>query len=275
MTIGMATYDDYDGVYFSLQALRMYHPEVMDDIELLVIANHPDGPCGSALKALENNLPNYRYVPEANIRGTAIRNLVFDEAQGEFVMCMDSHVFLVPGSLKRLLAYFMASPEMRDLVQGPLLYDNLSSISTHFQPGWRAGMYGTWETDPRGEDPDAEPFDIPMQGLGVFACRRAAWPGFNRSFRGFGGEEGYIHEKFRQAGGRTLCLPFLRWMHRFNRPLGIPYVNTWDDRIRNYMIGFTELGLPTEPIEEHFREFLGSGIAVPIFEKIRAEMASA
>ena len=53
MTIGMATYDDYDGVYFSLQALRMYHPEVMDDVELLVIDNHPDGPCGSALKALK------------------------------------------------------------------------------------------------------------------------------------------------------------------------------------------------------------------------------
>jgi hypothetical protein len=26
LTIGMATYDDYDGVYFTLQSLRMYHP---------------------------------------------------------------------------------------------------------------------------------------------------------------------------------------------------------------------------------------------------------
>ena len=63
MTIGMATYDDYDGVYFSLQAIRLYHPEILDDTELLVIDNHPDGPCGEALKALENWIPNYRYVP--------------------------------------------------------------------------------------------------------------------------------------------------------------------------------------------------------------------
>ena len=37
LTIGMATYDDYDGVFFSVQAIRMYHPEITDQIELLVI----------------------------------------------------------------------------------------------------------------------------------------------------------------------------------------------------------------------------------------------
>ena len=37
LTIGMATYDDYDGVYFSIQALRLYHAEVMKDAEILVI----------------------------------------------------------------------------------------------------------------------------------------------------------------------------------------------------------------------------------------------
>jgi hypothetical protein len=26
LSIGMATYDDYDGVYFSVQAIRLYHP---------------------------------------------------------------------------------------------------------------------------------------------------------------------------------------------------------------------------------------------------------
>ena len=71
-------------------------------------------------------------------------------------------------------------------------------------------MYGRWDDNGQAQDPDAEPFDIPMQGMGLFACRRAAWPGFNPGFRGFGGEEGYIHEKFRQAGGRTLCLPFMK-----------------------------------------------------------------
>ncbi|MGL1784034.1 hypothetical protein ACSTG0_23510, partial [Vibrio parahaemolyticus] len=85
-------------------------------------------------------------------------------------------------------------------------------------------------TDPAGAEPDLPPFEIPMQGMGLFACRRDAWAGFNPDFRGFGGEEGYIHEKFRQRGGKVLCLPFLRWMHRFNRPLGLPYPNVWADR---------------------------------------------
>ena len=35
LTIGMATYDDFDGVYFTLQALRLYQDLL--DTELLVV----------------------------------------------------------------------------------------------------------------------------------------------------------------------------------------------------------------------------------------------
>jgi len=59
----------------------------------------------------------------------------------------------------------------------------------------------------------------------------------------------------------VLCLPFLRWMHRFERPLGIPYPNTWEDRLHNYLVGFGELGLPTEALEAHFAELLGEKVA--------------
>jgi hypothetical protein len=110
-----------------------------------------------------------------------------------------------------------------------------------------------------------------MQGLGLFGCRRAAWPGLNPAFRGFGGEEGYLHAKFRRNGGRTLCLPFLRWMHRFARPLGTRYPNRWDDRIRNYLIGFRELNLPTADLEQHYREFLGAS-GVSMLETIYREL---
>ena len=95
-----------------------------------------------------------------------------------------------------------------------------------------------------------------MQGLGLFACRKAAWPAFNDRFRGFGGEEGYIHGKFRAAGGKTLCLPYLRWLHRFGRPGGVPYPIRWEDRILNYFAGFNELGWDTEPVKAHFAEKL-------------------
>jgi hypothetical protein len=101
------------------------------------------------------------------------------------------------------------------------------------------------------------------------------WPGFNPLFRGFGGEEGYIHEKFRQAGGRTLCLPFLRWLHRFQRPLGVPYSNRWEDRVRNYLIGRRELGLPRDDIEAHFTELLGAGVANRMISAVDAEFGTA
>jgi hypothetical protein len=275
LTIGMATYDDYDGVYFTLQAIRMYHPEILDNTEFVVIDNHPDGPTAQALKDLENWIPNYRYVPKGDISGTAIRDCVFQEASGEIVICMDCHVFIAPGALKRLLAYFDAHPGTVDLLQGPLLYDDLTSISTHFSPEWRQGMFGIWGSSADAADPERPPFDISMQGLGLFACRREAWPGFNPAFRGFGGEEGYIHEKFRQRGGRTLCLPFLRWMHRFARPLGTPYANRWEDRVRNYWIGFLELGWDTTPIAEHFKEYLTGGTGARIVDQVEKEFSSA
>jgi hypothetical protein len=245
----------------------------LDDAEFVVVDNHPEGRCAEPLKGLEKWISNYRYIPHTHPKGTTARGVIFEEANSETVLCIDCHVFIVPGAVAKLLAYCEANAHSKDLLQGPLIYDNLIGVATHFEPTWSGGMFGRFATDDRGKDPDAEPFEIPMQGLGLFACHRSAWPGFNELFRGFGGEEGYLHERFRQAGGHILCLPFLRWMHRFNRPLGVPYVNTWEDRVRNYMIGFTEVKWDTSAVEEHFRELLGPADADPILERIKREIA--
>ena len=257
LTIGMAVYDDFNGVYFSVQALRLYHPEVLRDVDILVVDNNPHGPDGSDLAALAEQV-GFRYVPFDAVQGTAApRDRVFREADTPWVMCMDCHVMFPPGVLRKLLDYAADNPDSPDLLQGPLLDDSLGLISTHFRPSWQGWMFGEWDTDNRGCNPEGAPFDIPMQGLGVFGCRRDAWPGFNPRFRGFGGEEGYLHYKFRQAGRRTLCLPFLRWVHRFGRPAGVPYPNLIEDRLRNYLIGCAELSFDPTPIEDHFRAQLG------------------
>lgn len=259
LSVGMATFDDFDGVYFTIQSIRLHHPEIASDLEYVVIDNNPTGVCSEALSRLAKSIDGCRYVPRGAWNGTAIKNAVFEEASSPFVLCVDSHVLIAPGGLAKLIAHFEADPDTSDLLQGPMMYDDLGHVSTHLEPQWRGGMYGTWATDPRGVDSSAPPFEIPMQGMGLFACRREAWPGFNPRFRGFGAEEGYIHEKVRQRGGRTLCLPYLRWLHRFPRPFGVPYVNRWEDRIRNYFIGFGELGLGTADMEAHFSELLGKG----------------
>jgi len=271
LTIGMATYDDYDGVYFSVQAIRLYHPEVTAQTEILVIDNHPEGPCAAPLKKLESQVEGYRYVPYTSHRGTAVKDLLFREANARWVLSMDSHVLFAPEALARLVSFLEERPDSKDLWQGPLLADDLGGLSTHFSPVWSNGMYGQWAADERA-DRDAPPFEIGMQGTGVFVCRKAAWPGFNPRFSGFGGEEGYIHEKIRRQGGRVFCLPFLRWCHRFNRPLGVPYRPVWRERIRNYLLGHAELGLDSAPVEEHFASLLGASDAAPLIAAAKREI---
>jgi hypothetical protein len=271
LTIGMSTYDDYDGVYFTVQAIRLFHPEITDQSEILVIDNHPDGPCAADLKALEKWVAGYRYVPFDRFQGTAARNAVFQEARGEYVLCIDCHVLFAAGAIRKLIDYFDAHPDCADLLQGPLVYDDLRAYSSHMEPVWSHGMYGVWTSDARAASPEAPPFEIALQGLGAFACRKQVWPGFHPNLRGFGGEEGYIHEKFRRAGGRTLCLPFLRWVHRFARPRGVPYPNTWEDRIRNYMIVAQELGRDPTPALQHFRAHLGAAAADRIIAAVQPQ----
>ncbi len=274
LTIGMACYDEYDGVYFTVQAIRLYHSEVLKDIEILIIDNNPNGQCSESLISLSNSIKELHYIPFDDFTGTFVKDIIFREALSDYVLCVDSHVLIDPGSIKKLIDFLDANPKCYDFLHGPLVYDDLTSISTHFKPEWGGGMFGKWETDERGKDPKNEPFEIDMQGMGAFACRKDAWLGFNPKFKGFGGEEGYIHEKFRQAGRKTLLLPFLRWVHRFNRPAGIPYPNLWHDRIRNYYIGLTELGLDTKPIADHFIELLGAKTFAPIHSEIKREMAN-
>lgn len=259
LTIGMATYKDFDGVYFTLQALQLYHD--LQDTELLVVDNYG---CEDTRQFVEG-WSHGRYVLATEAGGTAApRDRVFREAQGEAVLCCDSHVLFAPNAISRLKAYYREHPDSQDLIQGPMLYDDAQLISTHLEPEWREQFWGTWATDPRGQDPEGAPFDIPMQGLGTFSCRKDAWLGFNARFRGFGGEEGYIHEKFRRAGRRCLCLPALRWMHRFGRPGGVPYTLTIQDKFRNYLIGHAELRMDPVPVLQHFADYLASDTMVAL-----------
>ncbi len=262
LTIGMATYQDFDGVYFTLQALRLYHD--LENTELLVVDNYG---CEDTRNFVQNWAKG-RYILATDVVGTAApRDLIFREAKGEAVLCCDSHVLFLPGVIARLKEFYREHPDCLDLLQGPLVYDDGRAVSTHFQPHWRAQMWGTWESDPRGQDPEGQTFEIPMQGLGSFSCRRNAWLGFNHRFRGFGGEEGYIHEKFRLAGRRCFCLPWFRWMHRFSRPAGVPFPLTVEDKLRNYVIGHAELGLDLRPVLKHFSEHLPADRVIAVAEE--------
>ena len=186
---------------------------------------------------------------------------------------MDCHVMFMPGAIDALLDYFDNTPNCIDIVQGPMMYESLNGCLTHLKPIWGEMMYGKWGTDHEGLK-SGKPFDIPMQGLGMFACETENWRKFNKHFKGFGGEEGYIHEKFRQYGGRSLCIPQVKWLHRFGRPDGVQYPLALSHRVWNYYIGWLELGdqKMVEKITDVFAKKLGKASCDVILEHAKATL---
>jgi hypothetical protein len=257
LTIGMCVYDDYEGAYFTLQSLRIHHKEVMNQVEFVIVNNNPNSSQGSALYEFIDKIKEpVQYLEYTKYSSTSIKNKVFELADTPYVLCMDCHVLLTPGCLSKLIQFYDEGKDEGNLLQGPLIQDGLNSFYTHFIPEWRGGMLGKWGTDERMVDEKSPPFEIPAQGLGLFSCRKENWLGFNKLFRGFGGEEVYIHEKYKKQGKKTLCLPFLQWCHRFVRVNGVPYPNLWSDRYRNYIIGRIELDMDIDDVDEEFSKYI-------------------
>jgi hypothetical protein len=285
LTVGMAVYKDFANLWSTVTALRMYHPEILELLDIVVVDNAPETPDGERTKDFIENwtantpgLGKARYIPFGEFNSTAApRNHVFEVAESPNVLVMDSHVMIEPEAVRRLIDFYDGNPNTLDFYHGPLIYDDLRHASTHFKDEWRGEMWGTWGTDERYQyerrielerTPDGQvamkvhrtecdPFEIPGQGLGLFTCRKEAWLGFNPNFRGFGGEEMYIHTKYRQAGRKVWLLPWLRWAHQFGRPGGVPYPLSVEDKFRNYLIGLDEIGMSLVPAVEHFEEKLG------------------
>lgn len=320
LTIGMAHYDDWDGVYFTLQSIATQHAatqegrELLKRIQFVVVDNSPHiQPVAKSIYTVLQRVGELchstKYVKHTDPVGTSpTRNRIIDEAEGDYVMVMDCHVLLYPQVIRRLFDHIKKHDPIDDLMQGPMVHDNHNAFSTHFNNYWRGQMWGGWGAawvDPHtgeaftcqaskdnkvetrdimtfkpkdygditgrkipwplhehtlkklgfvrvGENDDDPIIEIPGQGLGMFVTRRESWLRFNDDCRGFGGEEMYIHGKYREAGRAALCVPWLRWVHRFSRPDGVPYPLSVDHKVRNYLIEFQEMGWDTTPIYEHF-----------------------
>lgn len=299
LTIGMAHANDFHGVFFTVQALRLYQD--LKDCEIVIIDNTPASKHGQEVKNLVDKIKNHidiRYIPYDVPGTTQSREQVFLNARGKAVLCLDCHVLLAPDAIKRLKEWY-DDDSHTDFYSGPLLLDDLKNACTHFDLIWRSEMYGVWGSASKcrcgyifsnqegqnydmnstqksigyrcpncfqdllpsinnrvGLNTEEEPFQIPANGLGIFSCRKDCWLGFNPNFRHFGGEEGYIHLKYEKHGKKTMCLPFLQWNHRFGRPDGIHYTVSLESKVKNYIYGFKELGLPLDSIKDHFKNRL-------------------
>ena len=211
-TLGIATYNDYDGLYFTVQAAKIYHKDIK---EIIILDNNPESLFGRLNKNLtnwQNENCKVKYIPYTEKKSTSIRGKIFDHATQEYVIIADSHVLFLENSINSLKEYYLNHAKPYDFIQGPMMYDDLKSYSTHLDPFWRQNFFGVWATKNTNE----KYFEIPSMGLGTFSCKKNEWLGFNPLFKGFGGEEGYIHEKYRKKGGRCICLQDFKWIHQLN-----------------------------------------------------------
>lgn len=261
LTIGIPVYDDYRAAALTIQSVRLHGAVSPDDLDVLVVDNHPESAEGNALREFCASA-GVRYATCKTIGTAAPRDAVFSNSLGEIVCAIDSHVLLAPGALAQLVEFADANPKSLDLWHGPLVYDPLKPGEgiCSMRPEWGDDlMFGKW-ADTQSLPADSAPLEIPMHGLGLVACRKSAWVRSPAGLRGFGGCEGMIHERWRQMGRRVLCLPFLRWWHLFHRQTEpTKYPNTYEDRCRNYLIWALSLKLPTAEIVERFGAKFGAG----------------
>lgn len=282
LTIGMATLRDWPGVWATIQGIRLFHPECLDEIEIIVVDNDAVGD-PNLRESHSSNCRNLcsrvgaRYDHYTAVAGTAAaKGRIFELATAPAVLVIDCHVLLPAGVIRKLIDWYTDHPDSKDLYQGPLIGDaGLQDIvGTHFAPSWGSLMFGQWAVDKRVYD--GEPFEIEMQGCGLFTCRRDAWPGFHPELRGFGPEEYHLHNRIRRKGGKCWCLPWLTWCHRFGNPDGTrPPGLTHTERLRGYLVTHLDTRAPAmASIWKHFVEesHMPAAVFLEVLEQTVAEV---
>ncbi len=253
LTIGMANWDDPEGAFWTLTALRQYHVRaVCPAVELLVIDDMPE-----KQELLEQvcHSAGATYIHYSKNRGPAhAKNSVWERAAGDFVLLLDSHVLLAPGSVDYILQAIAEDRIGKDLWTGPLLDEKGNTIATELLPEWRGSAFGIWHVDP--ELPEKKVKEIVGHGSAYTLMKKSEYPGFSKHFRYFGGEEIILHETVRMRGGKCFTHQALGWVHRFIRSKPASYRLLLNDKYWNALVGFYEMGWSTLQVKDYFRRKL-------------------
>jgi len=270
LTIGMPNWDDEEGAWWTLSMIRAYHvPGNNTEIELLVV---DDMPTKQPSLQMICEKASARYVHHPKNKGPAhAKDSVWQHAKGEYVLLLDSHVILAPGSIDYIIESINADLIGKDLWTGPLLDETGAIIATQLHPAWRGEFLGIWECNP--EIVDKEFIEIFAHGSAYTLMKREHYPFFSPHFRGFAGEEVYLHCKVRDNGGRCLAHKKLAWMHRFFRPKPITYTLTINDKFRNYLVAAYEMGWNLPHICSYFQRKLPFDQYSQVLRDVKAVLA--
>src|SRR6478736_7202500 len=221
LSVCIATCDDFDSFVMSVQALKMYHTPCKD-AEFIIFDNRPESSDGKMTKKFTEEVLRGKYFGFSSPQSSWNKYRTIQFADGDIILGIDSHVLIQDGGIQKLVDYFSANPDSKNLVQGQLLYDRLDSGPTKMDHRWGSGMLGVW-SDSKPVLNNEEPFEVDNMGMGLWAIRKQAWKGVSPFFRGFGSEEYTIHQYVKSWGGKCIILPGLNWWHRFLRCKPVPF----------------------------------------------------
>jgi hypothetical protein len=244
LTISMATFNDYDGLYFTIQAIRTYH-KLPANVEFLVLDNNPGSSHSAAIEHLLKSVPNSRYIPIGGKPSSWVKYEAFKHATGDIILGLDCHVLLAPRFFGRLKTFFQNNANRLNMLTGPVVFNNLRTIATSMNPVWNKHDFGVWMR----QDLSKGYAEVQMQGMGCFAIRKDAWVDIPSTFSGFGAEEWFMAEHVRRWGGKVISHPQMRWVHRFKWPKR-EFPLLLDDKVRNYYTGWFNLYGQDHPMIE-------------------------
>ena len=283
LSVCIPTAGDFARLHLVIQHLRLTHKSALPFCELVIVDNDPDSDQGRETRdfCARANIPpemqrklreewneksiffrdaadlcfghGVRYVPYRTQRGTApAKNAALKAARGIGKLCMDSHVLLEAGTLERVVQFIRENQDSKDLFHGPLMWDGLINGPSDMTPTWGSGGLGQWKDDARASDPNGSAFEINAMGMGLFLVMD--WLGFNPLMKGFGGEESIIQMRYRKAGRKVWCLPWLRWWHSFNNVHGRQFPALSLHKAWNHIIPLKEMGEEIDTVRRHFLE---------------------
>jgi len=267
LTIGMSNWDDVEGAFWTLSAIRQYHvPAENKEVELLVIDDMP-----TKQEDLERlcTLSAARYIHYSKNKGPAhAKDSVWELAEGEYVLLIDSHVLLSPCSVNYILDAIDNDLIGKDLWTGPLKNEAGHIVATDLLPEWRGAFFGVWNNNK--EIHNKPIIEIEGHGSAYTLMKKEHYPFFHKDFLGFAGEELFLHQKVRNNGGKCYVHKALGWVHRFHRSKAITYRLLIEDKLRNYLIASYEMGWSIKQCCDYFRPRVPENLYDKTLQEIKA-----
>ena len=121
LTIGMAHFQDWEGAWATIQSVlwEAQSAGISDKVEILVVDQSADSEAGKKVKGyLAGWVPRSKYIAQPNIGTAGGKSAVFQHASGEWVVLLDCHAALKPGSLKKMFDFMVSHRSDGNLYSG-------------------------------------------------------------------------------------------------------------------------------------------------------------